>query len=238
LKYFSLISICESLHADLISAPKSASNGFGLSCQIMTETVLGKTPMLKLRMDRKRTGIQKVLDWNQFSSLEMETLYQRYVFKIQQSAMMCMALLFTVLCLSLAVLTTAFVRNYTVYSLFLYGEGLIFFIFFIVMKSNLMKEQHFMAVNYVFLAFVTILGVVSVPLPFGSPPGFEDHKLNMADGAWVVAFVIFNIYALTPLQTLPKCILGGSIPLVHLVVSSQTCNQLPDLLWRQVSIVV
>lgn len=201
----------------------------------MSESATENTPMLMAPSCKKHRSFQRLLSWNQFSSQDIENLYQRYVFKIQQSAMVCMALLLSILCFSLAILTTVFVRNYTVYSVYMYLQGLIFLIFFIYMKANLMKEQYFMTVIYSVLIFVVILCVLSSPLPLGAAPGYEDHKLNVADGAWVVAFVVFNVYALMPIRTLSKCICGGFIPLAHLVVSSQTCVQFPDLLWRQVS---
>ncbi|CAG5133206.1 unnamed protein product, partial [Candidula unifasciata] len=185
---------------------------------------------------KQHKGIKRLLSWNQFTSNEVEHLYQRYVFRIQQSALVCLSLLFTILCFSLAILITSFVGNYTIYSLYLFTQGLIFLIFFIYVKANLMKEKHLLAVNYTVLSFVVILCIFSVPLPLGAPPGFEDHKLNAADGAWVVAFVIFSVYALMPIRTLSKCICGGFIPLVHILVSSQTCVQFPELLWRQVSV--
>lgn len=194
-----------------------------------------KSPMLKTASTKKHKGIQRLLSWNQFSNNEVEHLYQRYVFRIQQSAMVCLALLLTILCFSLAVLNTTYVRNYTCYSLYLFIQGLVFLIFFIYMKANLMKEKHFLVVNYTVLVFVVVLCIFSVPLPLWAPPGFEDHKLNAADGAWVVAFIIFSVYALMPIRTLSKCICGGFIPLVHILVSWQTCVQFPDILWRQVS---
>lgn len=181
----------------------------------------------------KHNGLRRLLSWNRFSSEEMEALYQRYVFKLQQSSLVCMALLLTMLCLSLAALTSLYVKNYTAYSVYLYGQGLVFLGFFIYMKTKL-REEYLMSVNYSILIFMGILAVLSCPLPLGFPEELQDHKLNMADGAWVVAFVIFNAYALMPLRTLAKCLFGGLLPLVHLLVSSQTCQYFPELLWRQV----
>ncbi|NP_001191535.1 adenylate cyclase [Aplysia californica] len=200
---------------------------------IMTEAVTENTPMLKEGTDSKHKGVCRLLSWNQFSSREMESLYQRYVYKIQQSAMVCLVTLLTILCFSIAVLTSVYVHTYTAYSLYLYGQGLVFLLFFILMKTSVMKEHHFMAVNYVILFFVASLGILSAPLPLGTPPGYPEHILNMSEGSWVVAFLVFNVYALMPLRTLSKCLFGGFIPLVHLVVSSQTCRHFPDLHWRQ-----
>lgn len=202
----------------------------------MPDVATEDTPMLKTMMpEKKHKKAQRLLSWNQFGSVEMEALYQRYVFKIQQSAMSCLTFLLSVLCFCLAILTTAFVHNYTVYSLVLYSQGLIFFLLLIYMKADRMKERHFFVVNYFVLLFATVLASMSVPFPLEAVSGFEDHKFNMADGVWLVSFVVFNVYALMPIRTLLKCAFGLVVPLVHLVVSSYTCKELPDLLWRQVS---
>ncbi|GFO36853.1 Ca(2+)/calmodulin-responsive adenylate cyclase [Plakobranchus ocellatus] len=259
---------------------------------------------------RKHKGVQRLLSWNQFSSREMESLYQRYVFRIQQSALACILLLLTILCLSLAALTSLFVKGgYTLQGLYLFAQGLIFLAFFVCIKAGLMREQHFTGINYIVLSFVCVLALLSAPLPlllenhlswdtggaagdnnrkhysdenynvFGTSDGTgttwstygetgsylsgnekklaigaanngmtngyqlqkqqsSDRLSNAADGAWVLAFIIFNVYALMPLRTLTKCLVGGILPGVHLAVASQTCSGIPHgpewILWRQV----
>ncbi|KAH9524447.1 hypothetical protein Btru_054595 [Bulinus truncatus] len=72
------------------------------------------------------------------------------------------------------------------------------------------EEEYFMGLNYALLVFMAVLGALSAPLPFGHLPArLEGHKVNVADGAWVVTFIALNVYALMPLRSLAKCLFGG-----------------------------
>ncbi|KAK3789497.1 hypothetical protein RRG08_004569 [Elysia crispata] len=299
-------------------AANHEGTGNGVNCGVTT-TITASSPSADSNNHlqhsdnnncRKHRGVQRLLSWNQFSSQEMEALYQRYVYRIQLSALACLLLLLTILCLSLAILTTVFVEGgYTFQSLYLYLQGVIFIAFFVCLKAGLMREQHFTTVNYSVLTFICVLAVFSAPFPqllanhlawgkrelvnvnnenpegknvrfmgsgttwstdvitgnnvtgsysalTGSVNGVNGYQIhdgdgseslqnqmsstrvsNAADGAWVIAFVVFNVYALMPFRTLAKCLVGGFLSGLHLVVASQTCSDIPGrpygFLWRQ-----
>ncbi|XP_059175219.1 adenylate cyclase type 1-like isoform X2 [Physella acuta] len=177
-------------------------------------------------------GARRLLSWNRFSSVEMEALYQRYVFRLQQASMASLVLLLTAVCLGVAVLTSSYSRTYTAYSLYLYGQGLFFLGCFIYIRTR-QQELHFMTLNYVILGCVALLGVLSTPLPFGLPAAVDQFKVSMTDGAWLVAFIIYNVYGLMAVRTVAKFMLGAMLTLTHLLVASQTCRHFPALLWRQ-----
>ena len=89
--------------------------GNGVSCGVTT-TVTTASPTADTNGNlqhsinnncRKHRGVQRLLSWNQFSSREMEALYQRYVYRIQQSALACMLLLLTILCFRWVILRSA-----------------------------------------------------------------------------------------------------------------------------------
>ena len=195
--------------------------------------------------------------------------------------------------------------GYTFQGLYLYLQGLIFLTFFVCIKAGLMREQHFLRVNYVVLIFVCLLAAFSTPFPqlvanhnawkngdslefnsqslagknirvmgtdsrsgsgttwstidvtgssaTGDPNGYfiyhggdsfqkqssSERLSNAADGAWIIAFIVFNVYALMPFRTLAKCLVGGVLPGLHLAVASLTCSGIPEgpygMLLRQVS---
>ena len=257
---------------------------------IMSTMANEHTPMLKDR-DSTHNMCTYLLRCNRFNSLEVESLYQRYVFKLQQSATACLLILLTFLCLSLALLTTLYVKTYTIYSIYLYAQGFIFLLFFTLIKIRAFKEQHFTSMNYAILFFVLVLGVMSSPLPLGGHKGgvaahregvssqkegvsshntsdvrgsthvrhapimeytamgnsptmdtpMEDTPVEympiMSEGSWLVALLVFYVYALMPLKTWTKCVSGALLPLAHVLISLYTCRALSAVQpWRQVSV--
>ncbi|KAK7499422.1 hypothetical protein BaRGS_00009397, partial [Batillaria attramentaria] len=190
------------------------------------------TPMLTKRI--KPPKLQRLVSRYQFPCTELEDLYRRYVFKLQQSALTCLLALFAVLTLSLAVLNFAFAQYFTVLGLYMAVQWVAFSALLLFACTRFMEETHFPVVSYVVLVFLVCFAAFSLPLDFGmTVPDKPDPVRTPADGVWETALVVFMVYALMPLRTLVAVVLGVLLPLMHLAVSAFVANTFPSLLWRQ-----
>ncbi|XP_041365496.1 adenylate cyclase type 1-like isoform X2 [Gigantopelta aegis] len=194
-------------------------------------STMERTPMLR---GPERPRLRRLLSRYHFDNDELENLYKRYVYKLQQSSIGYMLALFIVLTLCLAVLNFVYAANVTVLGLYLGVQFLAFVGVFAYINTHLMQENHFSIVCYILLVFLICFAVFALPLDFGLDlPGRPAKVPNPADGVWEVVFVIFMVYALMPLRTYIATVLGILLPVVHVIVSALLANNFPALLWRQ-----
>lgn len=191
------------------------------------------TPMLS--KPRKAPRLRRLVSRNRFSCQELEDLYCRYVYKLQQCALVCLLALFCLLTLVLALLNFAFAQHFTVVGLYLAVQWLACSALLLFASTRFMQEAHFPVVTYVVLVFLLCFAAFSLPLDFGlSVPGRPAPVRSPVDGVWEVSLVVFMVYSLMPLRTLLAVVVGLVLPAAHLAVSAFLANAFPQLLWRQV----
>ena len=192
------------------------------------------SPMLQRPPARKK--LKRAFSRYEFESEELERLYTRYVFKLQQASLGHLLCLTSILCACLCVLNFLYVKNLSVPGLYFGIMFLLFVVLFIFINTKLMKESHFPYVCLVSLIFLIGFSVLGFPLEFGSVLGDRPSPLHTpVQGVWEVMFVVFIIYSMLPLRTYLTAILGILLPVSHMIVTALVANSLPSLLWRQVS---
>ena len=190
------------------------------------------TPMLR---NSKSSGISKVLNRNKFDNSDLEQLFKRYIYKLQQSALGYMLGVLILLTATLSALKFVYFSDLTVRAIYLGVQCLIFLGIFIFLKTRFMKESHFRIVCYFVLLFLVLFAVMSFPIRMD--PDVEGQikpVLGPMDGVWEVMFVVFMIYSLMPLRTYIAAIFGLVLPVCHMTVSAVLANHYPEMLWRQV----
>lgn len=180
--------------------------------------------------------VQTFMSRNHFPCEELEKLYRRYVYKLQQSSLSCLLGLFSFLTLTLAILNFTFARYVTVVGIYMVIQWLAFSALLLFTCTRFMEEVHFPIVRYIVLLFLVCFAAFSLPVDFGlAIPGREVPTRSPVDGVWEIVLVVFMVYSLMPLRTVVAAVFGVLLPSVHLVVSAFVANSFPSFLWRQVS---
>ena len=195
---------------------------------------LETSPMVK----NKRRNLKRILSRYHFESDDLERLYKRYVYKLQQSAIGYLLGVFILLTLCLSILKFVYVWNFTVSGIYLAIQCFTFIGIFIFLHTKYMNETHFRVINYFLLAFLLCFAVLSFPFYLGpSYPGISVPVYTPADGVWEVLFVVFIVYSLMPLRTYVAVVFGMLLPISHLLVSAFVTDQSQpskEYFWRQV----
>ncbi|KAH3715828.1 hypothetical protein DPMN_058541, partial [Dreissena polymorpha] len=191
------------------------------------------TPMLEQPVPATRK-LKQIMNRYEFENPELERLYRRYVFKLQQASLGHLVSLSCLLTACLAVLYFYHVKNVTVPGIYMCAHFTVFLFLFIFTHTPFMKESHLGAVCAVILVFLVGFAVFSFPLDFGYKDSSRPETLyNPVHGAWEVTYVVFVIYSMMPLRTYLSAIFGVLLPVSHLVVTAFVADDLPGLLWRQ-----
>ncbi|XP_060064547.1 uncharacterized protein LOC132544906 [Ylistrum balloti] len=189
------------------------------------------TPMLT---HRARSNLQKVFNRHKFDNDDLERLYKRYVFTLQQSAIRYMLGVLIILTGTLSVLKFVYLSGLSVRGIYLAVQCVLFIAIFIFLHTKFMNECYFKIVCYLLLVFLLCFAVMAFPLQLDPDvPGRERPLLGPMDGVWEVMFVVFMLYSLMPLMTYVAIISGIILPVCHMAVSAFIANNFPDFLWRQ-----
>ena len=192
------------------------------------------SPMLQSTPAHKQ--LKRALRRYEFENEELERLYTRYVFKLQQASFGHLLCLASMLCACLSVLNFVYVRNLSVPGVYFGVQFFVFVILFVFINTRFMKESHFPVICLISLIFLIGFTVFGFPLDFGSILNDRPPPIHTpAQGVWEVMFVVFLIYSMMPLKTYLTAILGLVLPVSHMIVSALVANSHPPLLWRQVS---
>ena len=196
------------------------------------------------RMERHRIGIalnpeghkgrwKKILHRNSFENEELESLYQRYIYKLRLSSVVAFLVLFIVLSATLSVLNFVFLSKVTLENLYHISMCGILSLLLVYIHSRYMNESHLVVLTAIIVALCMCFSVIALPLNFGDRPRV---LYTPAEGVWQITLVVFLIYALLPLKIYIAIAIGVFLPLVHVLVSVLLADDfLPMLLWRQVS---
>ena len=174
---------------------------------------------------------------HRFENDELELLFQRYIFKLQHSAISSFVALFIVLTAVLAILSFALVRAPTVDSVYHSLHCLVFVVIFVFLATKSMEDVYLNYVCYSILAFS--VGFVAASLPVNYGLGYQTGETGTryaeVDGVWQVVLVVFLVYAMLPLRTWLAFTTGVGLPALHLLVSGFAGADLLGWKWQQVT---
>ena len=150
---------------------------------------------------------------HRFENDELELLFQRYIFKLQHSAISSFVALFIVLTAVLAVLSFALVRAPTIDGVYNSLHCLVFVVVFVFLATKSMEDAYLNYVCYAILGLSVTFAIVALPV-------WGAYDKAEVDGVWQIVLVVFLVYAMLPLRTWLAFATGVSLPIVHLAVTA------------------
>ncbi len=205
--------------------------------------VLSSGILARIIMERHRIGIalsperhkgrwKRILHRYSFENEELESLYQRYIYKLRLSSLVAFLVLFIILTATLSVLNFVYLNRVTVANIYHITQCGIFSLLLVYIYSRYMNESHLLVLSCVIYFLCLCFCIIALPFNFGDR---QRISFTPAEGVWQITLVIFLIYALLPLKIYITIATGVLLPIIHLLVSIFLANEtLPALLWRQV----
>uniref|UniRef100_A0A1B6D199 adenylate cyclase n=1 Tax=Clastoptera arizonana TaxID=38151 RepID=A0A1B6D199_9HEMI len=193
---------------------------------------------VKAMQSHRKLVFSRLFNRHRFENDELESLYQRYIFKLQHSSVASVVALFVLLTAVLANLSFAYAQAPTAQNIYHVVHCLLFAMLLVFLNTKLMQDAYLLWVCYAILFFCATFCAVGMPL--GSPSNgdgslhLETRKV-MAEGTWQVIFVVFLAYAMMPLKTWVATLFGLLLPVVHLAVSTTFATEFPNLVWQQIT---
>lgn len=182
------------------------------------------------------------LNRRRFENKELESLYQRYIFKHQQSSIICILVIMSLLSVCLVAMDLVFTFGLTLVSVFCLVQGTMCAILLVLSQSRRLQvtDSHLRTMCYLILLFCFLFALVSAPVDLGVRQSWLfrdsawDRDRSASEGVWETVFVIFLVYALLPIQTRFSAAFGTALSLVHLMIAACFSVHFHHLLWNQV----
>lgn len=135
----------------------------------------GKNPTTEYNMSRRKKRLKRLLNRYEFDNVELEKLYKRYIYKLQQTSIGYMLAVFILLTICLAALNLFYLLYPTIRSIYLLLQCLFFIAVFVFINTRYMEETYFIPLCYVLMLFLVIFATMSFPIPFGDRPPLESQ---------------------------------------------------------------
>uniref|UniRef100_T1K4L1 adenylate cyclase n=1 Tax=Tetranychus urticae TaxID=32264 RepID=T1K4L1_TETUR len=179
--------------------------------------------------NHRKVAFSRLLNRDRFENSELESLYQRYIFKLNQSSILSVLLLFSLLTLILSILEFYFYEKITVIGFFCALQCITFVGLFILSYTKPMEDDHLIGVCYTIITACIFFCLLYAPIDIklrhpwlGN--SWWDRNHNASEGVWQIVLVIFIVYTLLPVRTRYAVLIGVLLPSSHLVISILMAN--------------
>ena len=193
---------------------------------------------VKAMNSHRKVAFSRLFNRRRFENKELEALYQRYIFKLNQSSIVSTLALFIVLTATLAGLQFYYEQTITIIGLYCLLQCLAFIGLFLL--SFKMHDHQLLALCYVILLFCVMFCIVFAPVNLklshktdltatnSSVTSDQSHwfvlKLWNVDhlaveGVWQTVFVIFLTYTMLPIKTRISLFIGSVLSIAHMAVT-------------------
>ncbi len=171
----------------------------------------------------------------QFENDQLEQLYRRYVFKIQQIAVMQGLCLFALLCFAQSVALYLFYGGPTIRALYFSVQFVLSLLLLLVVYRWNQNWKVFCVVTWITVLSFSSLLLIGLPLNFGLLTGLDPiFNFTCANGVWEVLLVVFMLYTVLPLGTSVCLCLGLLFPVLQLAAAGFLATLYREYLWQQV----
>ncbi|KAH6939476.1 hypothetical protein HPB50_018561 [Hyalomma asiaticum] len=163
----------------------------------------------------RKAAFSRLLRGRRFENADLEQLYQRYTFKLQQSSIASVLGLLVTLNVTLASIDLAYRRGSpSLLGLLHLVHGLLFLGAFSFMALRRLEDSALLALCHGALALASTFSLLSMPWSVGD--GFwQLRRGSPADGLWELLFVLFLAYTMLPVRTRVALLLGTALCAVH-----------------------
>lgn len=173
----------------------------------------------------------RVFRSKRFESEKLESLYQRYVFRLNQKFMSWLIILLLVLTVVLIIFQFVVVKSSENESVEGYILCVLLFVYivlaFLVNRSG-SSQEHLKWVSYLLLA-VSVGFVLASVICFGSC-----DIVSTSDGVFITVFFIYTTYTMLPVR-MRIAVFGGCLLATVQLICSAAMNKKDPNLWRLVS---
>ena len=188
---------------------------------------------------------ESLFNRRKFETIELETLYQRYIFKHQQSSIFQVLFILLLLSVILSILHFAH-SSISLVAIYCVVQSAVFSIILLLNQVKIIeKDHHFMIITRITMVSCFIFAVISMPISVNSvtsnrgnySPTNSPGMPGSPDGVWEIALVTFLVYSLIPIRTRFALVFGFVVSMIHLLVTLCCSNGylFADHIWRQVS---
>lgn len=119
---------------------------------------------VKAMNSHRKLAFSRLLNRHRFENDELESLYQRYIFKLQHSSVASVVALFVILTGILANLSLAYAQAPTAQNIYHSLHCLLFALLLAFLNTRLMQDAYLLWVCYAILFFCTTFCAVAMPL--------------------------------------------------------------------------
>uniref|UniRef100_T1JLY5 Adenylate cyclase N-terminal domain-containing protein n=1 Tax=Strigamia maritima TaxID=126957 RepID=T1JLY5_STRMM len=186
---------------------------------------------VKAMNSHRKVAFSRLLNRRRFENDELENLFQRYNFKLQQGSVASVLALGFLLSAVLAALSFVYVQQPTLHNVYHVFHCLVFAGLLLYTHSKLMQDTHVIGICTAIVIMCVLLSIASLPVNYTFLAGAPQYAA--ADGVWQIVFVIFLFYAMLPLRLYVATLLGFLLPILHCAVAFFLAGAFSSLLWRQ-----
>ena len=176
---------------------------------------------VKVMNSHRKVAFSRLFNQRGFESIELEQLYQRYIFKLQQSSIVSALLLLALLSISIAFLQFIFLRSVTAIGLYCLVQCVVFVGLF--MLSFRMHDTQLLALCYVILMFCVLFCLLLAPLRLNlthwNVLTWFSVPQKPAEGVWPIVFVVFLTYTMLPIKVAISLLFGIFLCASHIAIS-------------------
>uniref|UniRef100_A0ACB8FTX4 Uncharacterized protein n=1 Tax=Sphaerodactylus townsendi TaxID=933632 RepID=A0ACB8FTX4_9SAUR len=170
---------------------------------------------------------------DQFACKELESLFQNYNLKLEQTSTLKALAVLIVLTASLALLEHLSAPSLSITKGSHPVHCIIFLSLFIVTNVKYLQVTQLQQIVKLTLLFAFTFAFLCCPFSLGAyglePPGAPEQ------GMWQLMLVTFVSYALLPVRTLLAVLFGFGVAVSHLIVAAASVRAKRQPLWRTVS---
>lgn len=205
-----------------------------------------EVPFPRVRARRRKTRCLAVTCEDEFDCKELETLFQKYNLKLEQTAT-----LKALAILILAASALALVELLSAGSRFTVSKGshpvhcVIFTSLFIVTNVKYLQVTQLQQIARLALLFSFTFALLCCPFPLGlghsAPQGTQGPdapRITPEQGVWQLMLVTFVAYSLLPVRTLLAVLFGILVAASHFIVTATSLTTRKPRVWTPVSFVV
>lgn len=192
---------------------------------------------VKAVLPHRKGALARLCKQQRFESDELEELFHRYVLKLQQASVAAVSGLLLALSLTLAALHVTYAQVAAPVPIILLILAIFHATLLILLHTRLMRHSYLLPTCYLMqLLGLLILGV-SLPIhnTYWGWIGWQTVPIA-SQGVWQAMFIVFLMYALTPLSTPIAIAYGLTLPLIQGVASVFLADTFDHLHWQQVSL--
>ena len=184
---------------------------------------------MKVMNSHRKVAFSRLFNHRKFENIELEHLYQRYIFKLQQSSIVSALLLLALLSFTIAILQFYYAQTATVIGMYCLLQCIIFLSLFVV--SFRMNDTQLLALCYVILLFCVLFCVLLSPLNthYGNiGVNWNSIHYRPSEGVWPIVFVIFLTYTMLPIKITISLLFGLLLSAAHIAVTMTKVTSFND----------